>query len=112
QEFEFEVPSTDTPTVLNDDEYEAVSEITITGNVLDNDQGYGLRVIGFTPISVAQFEILEDGSFVFLGGPDAEGFYEAEYTVIDTCGRTFTAVVRFNVTSPPCDFTAQITTTP
>ncbi len=108
--FNVEVSASSPALTLVDDRYQTVSNVLLTGNVLNNDIGSQLRVTAFDDLNVVEFSILADGSFRFLADENAQDQYTSVYTVTDICGATSTAIVQFDVAKLPCDFSAAIST--
>nr|MBS0037309.1 hypothetical protein [Saprospiraceae bacterium] len=99
-----ELTEEELPLELEDDHYELLSGETIVFNVLDNDEGTGLRLI---EIEAPQFGILqweENGEATFSSTIPEHGLVSVIYTVEDSCGTSATAVITIEVTLPPCDF--------
>lgn len=107
--FNVEVSSDSPELSPEDDRYQALSNVLLTGNVLTNDVGSQLRVTAFEDLDVQEFSIRTDGAFTFFVDENALNQYTSVYTVTDICGTTSTAVVQFDVAKLPCDFSAAIT---
>ncbi|WP_370950249.1 Ig-like domain-containing protein [Amycolatopsis sp. cg5] len=86
--------------VANDNRYVLDGQI-VQGNVLYNDTGIGLTVVGTSDIVNGKMKIYANGDFTFT--PSAGVTYAAfKYTLMDGLGRTATAQVTMNqLSSPP-----------
>jgi hypothetical protein len=102
----------DLPLQLNDDEATILSGQTWNGNVLTNDTGTGIQVVSFTQPVNGSASVVTDGSASYTAPLDFAGVVDFTYTVRDTCGQEATAIVTITVQEQPCDFSANIETTP
>ncbi len=95
-----------------DDLADIPSNSVWNGNVLTNDNGIGMNVIGYTQPDSGTAIVDSDGSATYTPPAGFSGTVTFFYTVRDTCGQEKSAIVTINVASAPCDFTAQFTNIP
>ncbi len=95
---------------IQDDDYSAPFNTSISGNVLDNDQGSGIQVIDFTPpVTGGTFELGENGLLTFVPSPDFVGTITIPYTIEDDCEQQLSATITITIGAPDCDFTVTLT---
>ena len=104
-----EIPVGPVSFLLKDDIYTANQNTPLTGNVLQNDEGVGLRVVEFNQIPGASLNIENNGIFNFTGN---SGIYEYQYTVRDSCGRLMSAKLKITVSNIICSYNASFSVTP
>jgi len=106
--------SIDRPAIsVQDDSYSAAFGTPISGNVLTNDEGTGIRIIDFTPpLSGGTFELGEDGQLMFTPAADFFGTITIPYTIEDDCEQQLSATITLTIGAPDCEFSATLTPTP
>ncbi|MBK7426459.1 MAG: cadherin-like domain-containing protein [Saprospiraceae bacterium] len=92
---------------INDDVANIQSNEVWNGDVLTNDIGTGMNVVGFTQPAAGAAFIDSDGSATYTAPADFSGTVTFNYTVRDTCGLEKSATVTINIEAVPCDFTVQ-----
>ncbi|RMF00223.1 MAG: hypothetical protein D6772_06615 [Bacteroidetes bacterium] len=97
------------PLLALDDEFQTAFQTTVSGNVMDNDQGNAPTVINFSQVVGGQLTLLPTGEFTFTPLPDFTGGTEFTYTLSDACGQRATATVYIVVLEPDCSFTVTVT---
>lgn len=100
------------PMDLNDDSATIPFGSVWNGNVLVNDTGTNLEVAGFTGTPDGTVQIMSNGMATFIPNPGFTGTTTFQYTARDVCNQEQMATVTITVLPPPCDFTANISTTP
>jgi hypothetical protein len=103
------IPEEEVRFQLTDDNYSASQNLPLTGNILDNDTGIGLKV---TDIQIPPGVVMEwntDGNFSFIGNA---GQYELTYTAVDTCGQSASATLIIKVENIVCAYQVSFTTIP
>ncbi|MFP4209115.1 MAG: Ig-like domain-containing protein [Wenzhouxiangella sp.] len=89
--------------VANDKEFfEPAEGRTFRGNLLDNDDGTDLRVVGNTQPEVGVLQVQSDGTFEYTPPPSFSGSVSFQYTVADAEGNQATATVTLgSITAVP-----------
>jgi hypothetical protein len=91
--------------IVRDDEAEVPAGDSVQFNVLANDDGVSLRVVGHSTPTAGTVSVAEDGTAVFFSPAGTEACGEAEftYTVEDGCGQRAEGrvLVRTLDTKPP-----------
>ncbi|MBK9255435.1 MAG: hypothetical protein IPM42_08110 [Saprospiraceae bacterium] len=109
QSISVNIPEEEVRFQLADDNYAASQNMPLTGNILDNDTGIGLKVTDIQIPSGVVMEWYADGNFSFIAN---EGQYELTYTAVDTCGQTATATIIIKVENIVCAYQVTFTTIP
>ncbi|MEO8957840.1 MAG: Ig-like domain-containing protein [Rudaea sp.] len=68
-----------------------------SGNVLSNDLGSNLAVIGFTQPTHGQSNVVSNGTFIYIPQPGFTGTDSFQYTLQDAAGRQSTGTVTLQV---------------
>ena len=79
--------------VATADTFTAFVGTSLSGNVLSNDIGSGLRVIGNTTPAHGSANVAPDGSFIYLPQAGYNGPDSFQYTITDTLGASQTTAV-------------------
>jgi len=82
---------------INDDTFDGFSSSGVTGNVMLNDAGAGLTIIGHTEPLNGLFSIQTDGNFSFTPNEGFCGMTDFFYVCEDQCKQTGQATVTLNI---------------
>jgi VCBS repeat-containing protein len=85
------------PADANDDSYKGLTNESVSGNVLDNDDGYNITVTSHTNPSYGTLTIHSDGSFTYTPSSGWTGTDSFTYTITDGSGNTDTATVSIEI---------------
>ena len=98
------------PTELRavDDEFSVAAGLPLSGNILENDQGTGLKVIAFEAPQFGNLTIEENGDVHFQSLEDETGEIRVEYEVMDSCGYSDLAFLIIEVF--PCILSLELKT--
>ena len=103
--------STDMIQLLNDT-FQTELNVSLTENVLKNDQGFHLSVVAIDSIIGGTISFASDGSFTFNPQSGFNGTASFLYIARDTCSTRDTAYVHIIVNETNCDFNVQFVNQP
>lgn len=112
QTLEITVPDATPAMVLAPDSLSTPFRTPVSGNVLDNDSGSGLKVISAFNIEGGTLRIEMGGDFSFNPHGNFSGLGHFSYIVQDACGRKDTGQVTIQVYSATCSLTPAFDITP
>lgn len=100
------VPDTTIQLTAVNDTFQTSNGEVLNDNMISNDTGYHIKVLGIDSIIGGNVSFVADGTFAFIPDDDFEGTGGFQYIVADTCGRMDTAMVFVEVTTIICMFDA------
>lgn len=106
-ESDFFVQFEDATIITQPDTYEILYREFIRVNLLENDQGLGLRLTDVRVIDnsvVSSFSFGNDGTLVYAPRPELRGTAVFLYTVTDRCGTVKSDTVRITSIDSPCNW--------
>ena len=112
QSLQLTVPDNSPPLRLNNDSLATAFRTPVNGNVFENDEGAGLKILSAINAEGGNVRIEISGDFSFNPHGNFSGFAGFQYIAQDACGEKDTATVIIHVFSGSCNLEPSFAITP